>query len=91
MTRVLLCSVGTTGYAYVSNMATAPKRYLAYLATFSRMATVCQVYDFLCERLHFRPEDMRLWFYRDEVKYTFLSYMWILSFSILGVWIKNYL
>lgn len=67
----MFSSVGTTGYAYVSNMATAPKRYLAYLATFSRMATVCQVYDFLCDRLHFRPEDIRLWFYRDEVTYNY--------------------
>ncbi|XP_054279647.1 ubiquitin carboxyl-terminal hydrolase 32-like [Macrosteles quadrilineatus] len=59
-------ALSTTGYAYVSNLPTAPKRYLAYLATFSRMATVNQVYDFLCERLHFRADDMRLWLYRDE-------------------------
>lgn len=58
---------GTTGYAYVSNLPTPPKRYLAYVAAFSRMATVKQVYDFLCSRLRIRPEDMRLWHYRDEV------------------------
>ena len=58
---------GTTGYAYVSNLPTPPKRYLAYVAAFSRMATVKQVYDFLCSRLRIRAEDMRLWHYRDEV------------------------
>jgi ubiquitin carboxyl-terminal hydrolase 6/32 len=63
----LLFVPGTTGYAYVSNLPTPPKRYLAYVAAFSRMATVKQVYDFLCSRLRIRPEDMRLWHYRDEV------------------------
>ena len=62
-----IVTVGTTGYAYVSNLPTPPKRYLAYIATFSRMATIRQVYDFLCDRLHIRPEDMRLWHYRDDV------------------------
>ncbi|XP_023716699.1 ubiquitin carboxyl-terminal hydrolase 32 isoform X2 [Cryptotermes secundus] len=59
-------ALSTTGYAYVSNLPTPPKRYLAYVAAFSRMATVKQVYDFLCSRLRIRPEDMRLWHYRDE-------------------------
>ncbi|KAJ4445302.1 hypothetical protein ANN_07107 [Periplaneta americana] len=59
-------ALSTTGYAYVSNLPTPPKRYLAYVAAFSRMATVKQVYDFLCARLRIRPEDMRLWHYRDE-------------------------
>lgn len=64
---IMLFIAGTTGYAYVSNLPTPPKRYLAYVAAFSRMATVKQVYDFLCSRLRIRPEDMRLWHYRDEV------------------------
>lgn len=65
--------VGTTGYAYVSNLPTPPKRYLAYVATFSRMATVRQVYDFLCDRLHIRPEDMRLWHYRDDANMVLIE------------------
>lgn len=38
-----------------------PKKYLAYLAAFSRLATVRQVGDFLCQRLKLRPEDVRIW------------------------------
>lgn len=57
---------GSTGYAYVPQM-TAPKRYLAYMAAFSRMASVRQVYDFLCSTLRLRAEDVRLWHLRDEV------------------------
>lgn len=38
-----------------------PKKYLAYLAAFSRLATVRQMCDFLCARLKLRPEDVRLW------------------------------
>ncbi|KAK7789457.1 hypothetical protein R5R35_012652 [Gryllus longicercus] len=59
-------ALSTTGYAYVSHLPMPPKRQLAYMAAFSRMATVKQVYDFLCSRLRLRPEDMRLWHYRDE-------------------------
>nr|CAD7196012.1 unnamed protein product [Timema douglasi] len=59
-------ALSSTGYAYVSNLPTPPKRYLAYIAAFSRLATIKQVYDFLSTRLRIRPEDMRLWFYRDE-------------------------
>ncbi|XP_046684242.1 ubiquitin carboxyl-terminal hydrolase 32 isoform X2 [Homalodisca vitripennis] len=59
-------ALSTTGYPYVSNLPTPPKRYLAYLATFSRLATVHQVYDFLCERLHLRMDDIRLWLCHDE-------------------------
>lgn len=63
--------LGTTGYAYVSNLA-QPKRYLAHIATFSRMATVKEVYDFLSQRLRIRPEDMRLWHFKDEVRYMLM-------------------
>lgn len=58
-------ALSTTGYAYVSNLA-QPKRYLAHTATFSRMATIKEVYDFLSQRLRIRPEDMRLWHFKDE-------------------------
>ncbi|XP_077995197.1 ubiquitin carboxyl-terminal hydrolase 32-like isoform X2 [Glandiceps talaboti] len=43
-----------------------PKRYLAYVAAFSKMHTMQQVYDFLCQRLRIRNEDMRLWNLKDE-------------------------
>lgn len=38
-----------------------PKKYLAYTAAFSRLATVKQVNDFLCQRLKLKYEDVRLW------------------------------
>lgn len=38
-----------------------PKRYLAYTAAFSRLATVKQVAEFLCQRLKLKFEDIRLW------------------------------
>lgn len=38
-----------------------PKRYLAYTAAFSRLATVRQVTEFLCQRLKLKQEDVRLW------------------------------
>ncbi|XP_040155905.1 ubiquitin carboxyl-terminal hydrolase 32 isoform X2 [Anopheles arabiensis] len=38
-----------------------PKKYLAYTAAFSRLATVKQVAEFLCQRLKLKPEDIRLW------------------------------
>ncbi|XP_055541927.1 ubiquitin carboxyl-terminal hydrolase 32 isoform X2 [Wyeomyia smithii] len=52
----------TTGsYPNVSSVLQPPKKYLAYTAAFSRLATVKQVADFLCERLNLRVEDIRLW------------------------------
>lgn len=62
-------SGGNSGQVAVSAAAAAaaaaalqpPKKYLAYLAAFSRLATVRQVGDFLCQRLKLRPEDVRLW------------------------------
>jgi hypothetical protein len=44
-----------------------PKRYVAYMAAFSRMASVRQVYDYLCVTLRLRAEDARLWHVKDEV------------------------
>ncbi|KAL0267099.1 UNVERIFIED_CONTAM: hypothetical protein PYX00_009454 [Menopon gallinae] len=57
---------GTTGYAYVTSLTPTPKRYLAYVGAFSRMATLKQMYQYLCNKLRIRFEDMRLWLYRDE-------------------------
>lgn len=57
----------TTGGSYTSPSAvpssvlTPPKRYLAYTAAFSRLATVKQVAEFLCQRLKLKLEDTRLW------------------------------
>uniref|UniRef100_A0A1B6CHY2 ubiquitinyl hydrolase 1 n=1 Tax=Clastoptera arizonana TaxID=38151 RepID=A0A1B6CHY2_9HEMI len=58
--------VNSSDYSYVSHLLVPPKRYLAYSATFSRMATIRQVYDFLSNRLHIRLENMRLWHYFNE-------------------------
>ncbi|XP_027228164.1 ubiquitin carboxyl-terminal hydrolase 32 isoform X2 [Penaeus vannamei] len=49
-----------------SSTTSSPKRYLAYLAAFSRLATLRQVYDYLATKLRLRIEDMRLWCVRDE-------------------------
>ncbi|XP_017956703.1 ubiquitin carboxyl-terminal hydrolase 32 isoform X3 [Drosophila navojoa] len=51
------------GYAAIaaSSVPQPPKRYLAYTASFSRLATVRQVGEFLCEQLRLKPEDIRLW------------------------------
>ncbi|XP_070572719.1 ubiquitin carboxyl-terminal hydrolase 32-like isoform X2 [Ptychodera flava] len=52
--------------SHTNNTPAPPKRYLAYVAAFSRMHTIQQVYDFLCQRLRIRNEDMRLWNLKDE-------------------------
>lgn len=39
----------------------APKKYLAYIAAFSRLATVKQVGEFLCARLKLKHDTIRLW------------------------------
>ncbi|XP_062130523.1 ubiquitin carboxyl-terminal hydrolase 32 isoform X3 [Drosophila sulfurigaster albostrigata] len=51
------------GYAAIaaSSVLQPPKRYLAYTAAFSRLATVRQVGEFLCDQLRLKPEDIRLW------------------------------
>ncbi|XP_039299269.1 ubiquitin carboxyl-terminal hydrolase 32 isoform X1 [Nilaparvata lugens] len=51
----------TTGYNLDIPNLSPPRRYLAHIATFSRVATIKQVYEFLCDRLHVRSDDMRLW------------------------------
>lgn len=57
-----LASAGS--YSTISSVPQAlqpPKRYLAYTAAFSRLATVKQVAEFLCQRLKLKVEDVRLW------------------------------
>ncbi|KAH8405303.1 hypothetical protein KR222_004086 [Zaprionus bogoriensis] len=51
------------GYAAIaaSSVLQPPKRYLAYTAAFSQLATVRQVGEFLCDQLRLKPEDIRLW------------------------------
>ncbi|XP_075159626.1 ubiquitin specific protease 32 isoform X2 [Haematobia irritans] len=51
------------GFASISSTSVLqpPKRYLAYTASFSRLATVQKVGAFLCEQLRLRTEDIRLW------------------------------
>ncbi|XP_076059243.1 ubiquitin specific protease 32 isoform X2 [Oratosquilla oratoria] len=64
-------------YSYMSSLpnslSSTPKRYLAYMAAFSRMATVRQVYDYLATKLRLRTEDMRLWHIKDETNMTLLE------------------
>lgn len=55
----------TSGGSYASNAVSTvlqpPKRFLANTAAFSRLATVKQVGEFLCQHLKFKLEDVRLW------------------------------
>lgn len=53
-------SAGNYGSAVTSALQ-PPKRYLAYTAAFSRLATVKQVGEFLCQHLKLKMEDVRLW------------------------------
>lgn len=59
--------VSASSYPYSASVNTVPKRYVAHTATFSRLATIRQVYNYLCNRLKIRPEDVRLWKFCDEV------------------------
>lgn len=56
-----LASSSYTTFSSVSSALQAPKKYLAYTAAFSKLATVRQVADFLCQNLKLKPEDLRLW------------------------------
>lgn len=56
--------IAASNYASISavpQVLQPPKRYLAYTAAFSRLATVKQVEEFLCQRLKLKSEDVRLW------------------------------
>lgn len=65
--NLILVSISASSYSYASNASAAPKRYVAHTATFSRLATIRHVYNYLCNRLKIRPEDVRLWQFYDEV------------------------
>ncbi|XP_065362386.1 ubiquitin carboxyl-terminal hydrolase 32 isoform X2 [Calliphora vicina] len=57
----VLASGGGFAAITASSVLQPPKRYLAYTAAFSRLATVQQIGNFLCEQLRLRTEDIRLW------------------------------
>lgn len=65
--NLILVSLSASNYSYSSNTSAVPKRYVAHTATFSRLATIRHVYNYLCNRLKLRPEDVRLWQFDDEV------------------------
>ena len=55
-------ALANASYSTVSaNSMQAPKKYLAYIAAFSRLATVKQVGEFLCARLKLKQDTIRLW------------------------------
>lgn len=56
----------TTAGLPPSSPVTSIRRNLAHVAAFSRLATVQQVTDFLCEHLAIKNEDARLWLLRDH-------------------------
>ncbi|XP_063220318.1 ubiquitin carboxyl-terminal hydrolase 32 isoform X2 [Bacillus rossius redtenbacheri] len=66
-------SLNSTGYPLVSSMPIPPKRYLAYVATFSRLATINQVFEFLCARLKIHGEDMRLWHIIEDLNMVLIE------------------
>uniref|UniRef100_A0A0K2TYK3 Ubiquitin carboxyl-terminal hydrolase 48 n=1 Tax=Lepeophtheirus salmonis TaxID=72036 RepID=A0A0K2TYK3_LEPSM len=55
------------------NLPTTTRRYIANQAVFSRRTTINQISDFLSSRLVIKMEDMRLWFYRDDLNMKQLS------------------
>ena len=71
-------SISSGGISFANNATNntpaAPKRYLAYTSSFSKMHTLQQVYEFLSARLRIRTEEMRLWNLKDEVGVTFLYF-----------------
>lgn len=46
---------------YVSSAPPIPRRYVAFTATFSKQHTIQQIYEFLCTKVRFIREDIRLW------------------------------
>ncbi|CRK98075.1 CLUMA_CG011444, isoform A [Clunio marinus] len=51
----------TSNTSNSSSSLQSPKKYLAYIAAFSRLATVKQVAEFLCARLKLKQDTIRLW------------------------------
>lgn len=66
----------SSGYSSVASTSSTsnqiPKKYLAYLAAFSRLATVKQVIDFLCVRLKLKPDTVRLWHIPQNVDASYV-------------------
>ncbi|KZS03438.1 Uncharacterized protein APZ42_033875 [Daphnia magna] len=55
------------GYGYFpSATQQTPRRFLAYVAAFSQLATVSQTYEYLCGRLRLKFDDVRLWLMKDD-------------------------
>lgn len=49
------------------------KRMLAYTGCFSRMSTIKDIHEYLSQRLRIKEEDMRLWLYNSEVRFSVAS------------------
>ncbi|XP_071094049.1 ubiquitin carboxyl-terminal hydrolase 32-like isoform X1 [Haliotis cracherodii] len=56
----MMAGFGGMAWSFAANPQT-PRRYLAYTAAFSRKHTMQQIYEFLCNKLRFCREDIRLW------------------------------
>lgn len=56
-------ALANANYSSVNNTNSlhTPKKYLAHIAAFSRLATVKQVGEFLCARLKLKQDTIRLW------------------------------
>jgi hypothetical protein len=68
------------GYGYFpSATQQTPRRYLAYVAAFSQLATVSQTYEYLCGRLRLKFDDVRLWFMKDDVILFYFRRVFVLS------------
>lgn len=52
--------------AGLTQINTNTRRALVHTAAFSRLSTIQQVTDFLCNRLALRSDDARLWLLRDH-------------------------
>lgn len=75
-------TVSAGGYGYFPSAAQqTPRRYLAYVAAFSQLATVSQTYEYLCNRLRLKFDDVRLWLIKDDVMP--LSSLCLVSFKEL--------
>ncbi|CAG0918046.1 unnamed protein product [Notodromas monacha] len=66
-------AMGSGGLNYFPALNSIPRRYLAYVAAFSRSATWQQVMTYLCNRLRLQPEDVRLWLFKDENNLTLIE------------------
>lgn len=57
---------------YVSSAPPIPRRYVAFTATFSKQHTIQQIYEFLCTKVRFIREDIRLWKIGNKDDVSFL-------------------